>query len=111
MRDYQYVFDHCEAIDLVLHKGQIGEIYNVGTGTEMCNIDMTRLVLELLDKPESLIRFVNDRLGHDLRYSLNSDKARALGWRPSHRFEDAMKKTISWYVNNEWWWRQLSNKN
>jgi dTDP-glucose 4,6-dehydratase len=107
VRDYQYVLDHCEAIDLVLHKGQIGEIYNVGTGTEMCNIDMTRLVLEHLDKPESLIRVVEDRPGHDRRYALDVTKIRGLGWEPAHSCEEAIEATVRWYVDNEWWWRKI----
>ena len=107
VRDYQYVLDHCEAIDLVLHKGQIGEIYNVGTGTEMCNIDMTRLVLELLDKPESLIRVVEDRPGHDRRYALDVTKICGLGWEPDHSCEEAIEATVRWYVDNEWWWRKI----
>jgi dTDP-glucose 4,6-dehydratase len=107
VRDYQYVLDHCEAIDLVLQKGTIGEVYNVGTGTEMHNIDMTRLVLELLNKPESLIRYVQDRPGHDRRYALDVTKIRALGWEPAHTCEDAIEATVRWYVDNEWWWRKI----
>ncbi|HDQ71537.1 MAG TPA: dTDP-glucose 4,6-dehydratase [Chloroflexi bacterium] len=109
MRDYQYVVDHCEAIDLVLHKGQIGETYNVGTGSEMCNIDMTHLVLELLGKPESLIQPVRDRLGHDRRYSLDVRKICRLGWEPVHSCAEAIEKTVRWYVDNEWWWRPIKS--
>ncbi len=109
MRDYQYVLDHCEAIDVILHKGQPGEIYNVGTGVETYNIDMAQLILELLGKPESLIRHVTDRPGHDRRYSLNCDKLTALGWRSAHSFEQAMEKTVQWYVDNEWWWRKIKS--
>jgi dTDP-glucose 4,6-dehydratase len=107
VRDYQYVIDHCEAIDLVLHKGKSGEIYNVGTGTEMRNIDMTRLVLKLLGKPESLIRSVADRPGHDRRYALDVTKICGLGWEPSHTCEEAIAATVRWYVDNEWWWRKI----
>jgi len=107
VRDYQYVIDHCEAIDLVLHKGKSGEIYNVGTGTEMHNIDMTRLVLKLLGKPESLIRYVADRPGHDRRYALDVTKICGLGWEPSHTCEEAIAATVSWYADNEWWWRKI----
>jgi dTDP-glucose 4,6-dehydratase len=107
VRDYQYVIDHCEAIDLVLHKGKSGEIYNVGTGTEMHNIDMTRLVLKLLGKPESLIRHVADRPGHDRRYALDVTKICGLGWEPSHTCEEAIAATVRWYVDNEWWWRKI----
>ena len=107
VRDYQYVLDHCEAIDFVLHKGQVGEIYNVGTGTEMRNVDMTRLILRILDKPESLIRHVADRPGHDRRYALDVTKIRGLGWEPSHSCEEAIEATVRWYVDNEWWWRKI----
>jgi len=108
-RDYQYVLDHCEAIDVVLHKGQPGEVYNVGTGTETYNIDMARLILKLLGKPESLIRHVTDRPGHDRRYSLDCSKLQALGWRSRHTFEQALEKTVRWYVDNEWWWRKIKS--
>jgi dTDP-glucose 4,6-dehydratase len=107
VRDYQYVLDHCEAIDLVLHKGKAGEIYNVGTGTEMRNIDMTRLVLKLLGKPESLIRQVADRPGHDRRYALDVTKICGLGWEPANSCEEAIETTVRWYVENEWWWRKI----
>ena len=107
VRDYQYVIDHCEAIDLVLHKGDVGEIYNVGTGTEMHNIDMTQLVLKLLGKPESLIKHVADRPGHDRRYSLDVTKIRGLGWEPAHTCKEAVEATVRWYVDNEWWWRKI----
>jgi len=109
MRDYQYVLDHCEAIDLVLHKGEIGSIYNVGTGTEMRNINMTHLVLELLGKPESLIQPVRDRPGHDRRYALDVLKICRLGWEPAHTCEEAIEKTVRWYVENEWWWRPIKS--
>ena len=107
VRDYQYVLDHCEAIDLVLHKGEPGSVYNVGTGTEMRNIDMAHLVLSLLGKPESLIQPVQDRPGHDRRYALDVNKIRALGWEPAHTCEEAIEKTARWYVENEWWWRPI----
>jgi dTDP-glucose 4,6-dehydratase len=109
MRDYHYVLDHCEAIDLVLHKGEMGGIYNVGTGTEMRNIDMTRLILKLMDKPESLIQPVRDRPGHDRRYAMDVSKMRALGWEPAHTCEEAIEKTVRWYVENEWWWRPIKS--
>ena len=109
VRDYQYVLDHCEAIDLVLHKGEIGGIYNVGTGTEMHNIDMVHLVLELLKKPESLVQPVRDRPGHDRRYALNVSKICALGWEPADTCEEAIEKTVRWYVDNEWWWRPIKS--
>jgi dTDP-glucose 4,6-dehydratase len=109
VRDYQYVLDHCEAIDLVLHHGKIGEVYNVGTGEETENIVMARMILKLLGKPESLIQSVPDRPGHDRRYALDVSKLRALGWRSTHTFEQALRKTVQWYVENEWWWRKLKS--
>ncbi len=109
MRDYQYVVDHCEAVNLVLQKGQIGETYNVGTGSEMRNIDMTHLVLELLGKPESLIQPVRDRKGHDRRYSLDVRKVCGLGWEPAHSCAEAIERTVRWYVDNEWWWRPIKS--
>ena len=109
VRDYHYVLDHCEAIDLVLHKGEIGGTYNVGTGTEMQNIDMTHLILELLGESKSLIQPVRDRPGHDRRYSLDVSKIRALGWEPAHTCAEAIEKTVRWYVGNEWWWRPIKS--
>ncbi len=108
-RDYQYVMDHCEGIDIVLHKGKIGEVYNIGTGVETYNVDMAYMILKLLGKPETLIRHVPDRPGHDRRYSINTEKLRALGWKSSHRFEQAIEKTVQWYVENEWWWRKIKS--
>ncbi len=109
MRDYQYVLDHCEGIDLVLHRGQAGEVYNLGTGVETENIVMARAILDLLGKPYSLIRHVTDRPGHDRRYSLDVTKIRALGWQSRHSFEEAIEKTVRWYVDNEWWWRKIKS--
>jgi len=109
VRDYHYVLDHCEAIDLVLHRGETGGIYNVGTGTEMRNIDMARLILKLLGKPENLIQRVRDRPGHDRRYALDVSKLRALGWEPTHTCEEAIEETVRWYVDNEWWWRPIKS--
>ncbi len=106
-RDYQYVLDHCEGIDLVLHKGRLGEIYNLGTGSEAYNIDMANMICDLLGKPRSLIRSVADRPGHDRRYSLDVSKVCALGWEPGHTFAEALEKTVRWYVDNEWWWRKI----
>ncbi|MGC8826039.1 MAG: dTDP-glucose 4,6-dehydratase [Anaerolineae bacterium] len=108
-RDYQYVLDHCEGIDIVLHHGKLGEAYNLGTGVETRNIDMARMILRLLGKPESLIQFVKDRPGHDRRYSINCDKIKALGWRSRHTFEEALEKTVRWYVEHEEWWRPLKS--
>jgi dTDP-glucose 4,6-dehydratase len=109
MRDYQYVGDHCAAIDLTLHKGEIGEIYNIGTGDEMENLTMIEIVLETLGRPSSLIRHVTDRPGHDRRYSLNVDKIKALGWQPQYTLPEAVRKTAEWYQNNEWWWRKVKS--
>jgi dTDP-glucose 4,6-dehydratase len=109
MRDYQYVLDHCEGIDVALHRGQLGEVYNLGTGAETENIVMARAILDLLGKPHSLIRHVTDRPGHDRRYSLNVDKIRALGWESRHGFGEAIEKTVRWYVENEWWWRKIKS--
>jgi dTDP-glucose 4,6-dehydratase len=108
-RDYQYVMDHCEGIDVVLHRGQLGEIYNVGTGGEMENLRMVEILLDELRKPPSLIRHVEDRPGHDRRYCLNVDKLKALGWEPRHTHETAIRKTVRWYVDNEWWWRKIKS--
>lgn len=109
MRDYQYVIDHCQGIDTVLHQGKIGEIYNVGSGVEIRNIDMAKEILRLLDKPESLIQYVKDRPGHDRRYSLDTTKLQALGWRSRHTFQETLEKTVKWYVENEWWWRKIKS--
>ncbi len=109
MRDYQYVEDHCEGIDVVLQRGKPGEIYNLGTGVETRNIDMARMILQLLGKPESLLQYITDRPGHDRRYALNVDKIRALGWRSRHTFAEALEKTVRWYVENEWWWRKIKS--
>lgn len=109
MRDYQYVLDHCEGIDVVIEKGQPGEIYNVGSGVETRNIDLTHAILDLLGKPYSLIQPVKDRPGHDRRYALDMSKLRALGWSSGHTFAQAIEKTVRWYVDNEWWWRRLKS--
>jgi dTDP-glucose 4,6-dehydratase len=109
MRDYQYVLDHCEGIALVLHEGELGEVYNLGTGTETENIVMAQAILDLLGKPQSLMRHVKDRPGHDRRYSLNVEKMKALGWESRHSFDEAITKTVRWYVANEWWWRKIKS--
>ena len=109
MRDYQYVLDHCEGIDIVLHRGQPGEVYNVGSEVETENIVMARAVLELLGKPHSLIQPVRDRPGHDRRYSLDCTRLRTLGWRSRHDFARAIAKTVRWYADHEWWWRKIKS--
>ena len=106
-RDYQYVGDHCEGIDLVLHEGAMGETYNIGTGVEMTNLEMVEILLDELDKPASLIQHVEDRMGHDRRYCMNVNKVMALGWEPAHSHEEAIRKTVRWYVDNPWWWEPI----
>ena len=107
MRDYQYVMDHCEAIDLVLHEGTIGEAYNIGTGQELTNMEMVQILLDELGKPASLIEHVEDRQGHDRRYAMDVRKIMALGWEPDYNCEEAIRQTIRWYVDNEWWWQPI----
>lgn len=109
MRDYQYVLDHCEGIDVALHRGALGEIYNVGTGEELTNMEMTQLVLATLGKPESLIKHVEDRAGHDRRYALDVSKLKALGWESRHTCAQAVEKTVRWYAENESWWRPIKS--
>lgn len=106
-RDYQYVMDHCEAIDLVLHEGNIGETYNIGTGTEMTNLEMVEILLDELGKPRSLIQHVEDRQGHDRRYCMNVQKIMNLGWEPDYVHEEAIRSTVRWYVENEAWWAPI----
>ena len=110
VRDWLYVLDNCRAIDLILHKGEIGEIYNVGADNERTNIEITKAVLKILGKSEGLIKKVKDRLGHDRRYSLNTSKIRKLGWKPEYNFEEALRKTVDWYRDNESWWKRLKEK-
>ena len=111
VRDWIYVVDNCSAIDIVLHRGKIGEVYNIGAGNEKPNIWITKKLLKLLNKPESMIKPVADRLGHDRRYSINCTKIKTeLGWSPQNNFEQSLKKTVDWYVNNEDWWRPLKEK-
>ncbi len=107
VRDWLYVLDHCEAIDLMLHEGQDGEVYNVGGDHELTNLELTEGILEKTGKPKSLIHFVEDRPGHDRRYSLDSSKIRELGWRPRHAFAEALEGTVRWYAENRQWWEKL----
>jgi dTDP-glucose 4,6-dehydratase len=109
VRDWLYVLDNCAAIDLVLRKGGEGEVYNIGGGHEIENVDLTHQILELTGRPRSLIRPVTDRPGHDRRYSVDSTKIRALGWTPCHGFDDALAVTVSWYREHEAWWRPLKS--
>jgi dTDP-glucose 4,6-dehydratase len=111
IRDWLFVQDHCEAIDRVLAHGEPGEIYNIGSGNEMPNIEIVKKILSILGKDESLISFVEDRPGHDVRYSLDFSKIRTfLGWKPKHSFKEAIEKTVAWYKNNEKWWKPLATK-
>jgi dTDP-glucose 4,6-dehydratase len=107
MRDYQYVMDHCEGIDLVLHQGEIGEVYNIGTGVEMTNLRMVEILLDELGKGRELIQHVEDRQGHDRRYCMNVNKLMALGWEPDYTHEEAIRATVRWYVNNPQWWEPI----
>ena len=111
VRDWIYVKDHCEAVSAVLDKGKPGEIYNVSSGSELPNIVVVKEILKLLDRPEDLITFVEDRPGHDVRYSLDSSKIRSeLGWKPRYTFSSALEETVKWYVENESWWRPLATE-
>lgn len=108
VRDWLYVEDHCAAIDLVMRKGRTGEVYNVGGHNEKSNLDVVRIILNQLDKPENLITFVKDRPGHDMRYAIDPSKIHSeLGWLPQTKFEDGIKKTIDWYLNNKKWWLDI----
>lgn len=109
VRDWLYVLDNCEAIDLLLRRGADGEVYNVGGGHELENIALTREILGLTGKPAALVRRVTDRPGHDWRYSLDSTKVRRLGWTPRHRFLDGLAATVGWYREHEAWWRSLKS--
>ncbi|CAM3199844.1 dTDP-glucose 4,6-dehydratase [Paenibacillus lupini] len=111
VRDWLYVEDHCHAIDLVLHQGTIGEVYNVGGSNERTNLHVVQTILKELGKPESLIRHVEDRLGHDRRYAIDASKIRnELGWEPKRSYEDGIKTTIEWYLQNEDWLKKLESR-
>jgi len=107
VRDWIHVNDHCRALEFLLERGCSGEIYNIGGGNEKTNLEITNMILRLLKKDSSMIEFVTDRPGHDLRYSLDCSKIHAMGWRPGHTFGTALQDTITWYLQNEWWWRPL----
>ena len=111
VRDWLYVYDHCEAIDRVLHKGKIGEIYNIGGHNEKTNLEITHLILEAMGKDESSIEYVQDRLGHDRRYAISNDKITSeLDWKPSVTFEEGIKMTIDWYLSNQEWMKKIEDK-
>jgi dTDP-glucose 4,6-dehydratase len=110
VRDHLYVEDHCSAIDLVLHQGEIGEIYNVGGENDATGLEVAKVILKRLGKDESLLQFVTDRSGHDQRYALDSSKVQALGWQPASDFRVAMERTVDWYVENESWWREIKER-
>ncbi|MDP2935383.1 MAG: dTDP-glucose 4,6-dehydratase [Dehalococcoidia bacterium] len=109
VRDWLYVLDNCRAIDLVIHQGAPGEVYNVGASSERVNLEVAEGILRVLGKPRELVRHVTDRPGHDRRYSLDSAKLRSLGWAPSRSHEEAMEETVRWYFDNQWWWRKIKS--
>lgn len=108
VRDWLYVEDHCKAIDLIVHNGRIGQVYNIGGHNEMRNIDIVKRILQILGKPESLITFVTDRKGHDMRYAIDPTFIHSeLGWLPETKFDDGIEKTIQWYLDNKSWWEHI----
>ncbi|KWX85269.1 spore coat protein, partial [Paenibacillus riograndensis] len=110
IRDWLYVEDHCSAIDLVIHEGVNGEVYNSGGNNERTNVHIVKTVLQELGKPDSLITYVQDRPGHDRRYGIDPTKiTRELGWKPKHTFETGIKETIQWYLNNQEWWTRIQS--
>jgi dTDP-glucose 4,6-dehydratase len=108
VRDWCHVADNCAGVDLVLRTGTVGEIYNIGAGNEITNLDLTHRLLSLLDCGEDRIDRVEDRLGHDRRYSIDCSKVRALGWSPTRQLDDALADTVAWYRDNRWWWEPLT---
>ena len=108
-RDWLHVDDHCRGVDLLIEHGVAGEVYNIGGGNQIRNVDLTHRILELVGKPTSLIRPVADRPGHDRRYSLDTGKLESLGWKPAQRFEEGLARTVQWYRENEGWWRPIKN--
>ncbi|MDA0986934.1 MAG: dTDP-glucose 4,6-dehydratase [Bacteroidetes bacterium] len=110
IRDWLFVKDHCSAIDIVIQKGKNGEVYNIGGNNEWQNIDIIKLLLKILNKPESLIEFVKDRQAHDFRYAIDASKIKnELGWEPTYKFENGLEETIKWYLENEVWWKRIIN--
>jgi len=110
VRDWLHVLDHCRGLDVVISKGVNGEVYNIGGGNEVKNIDLTHRILTLVGKPTSLIKRVEDRLGHDRRYALDTTKLRTLGWAPERSFDAGLAETVAWYRDNEWWWRPVKER-
>jgi dTDP-glucose 4,6-dehydratase len=110
VRDWLHVLDHCRALDLLIHTGVNGEVYNIGGGNEVKNVDLTHAILKHAGKPLSLIKPVEDRKGHDRRYSLSTAKLRGMGWRPQVNFEQGLRETVEWYQKNEWWWRPIKER-
>ena len=108
VRDWLYVEDHCKAIDMIIHDGKVGEVYNIGGHNEKSNLDVVKTILRQVGKPESLITFVGDRKGHDLRYAIDPAKIHAeLGWLPDTKFDDGIRQTIQWYLDNRSWWEEI----
>jgi dTDP-glucose 4,6-dehydratase len=110
VRDWCYVEDNCAGVDLVLRSGTVGEIYNIGAGNEVPNRALTDAILAILGHDESMIEYVTDRLGHDRRYSIDTEKVRALGWAPLRSFTEALESTVAWYADNRWWWQPLKQR-
>ena len=110
IRDWLYVEDHCRAIALLIEKGINGEVYNVGGSSECANIELTQSILQLMDNDETFVEYVQDRPGHDFRYSLDCSKLKALGWKPEFSLDDGLKATVDWYKANEGWWRPVKEK-
>jgi len=110
VRDWCHVEDNCTAIDTVMRSGEVGSIYNIGAGNEVPNRQLTEMLLELLGADESMIEYVEDRLGHDRRYSIATDRIRALGWAPARDFREALGATVDWYRDNRWWWEPLRRR-
>lgn len=107
VRDWLHVFDHCSAIDLVMHDGRNGDVYNIGGHNEKTNLEVVKTIIKSLEKSESLIEFVKDRLGHDKRYAIDPSKLEQLGWKPTYTFETGIAQTIQWYLDNKEWWEQI----
>ena len=109
IREWIYVLDHCWAIDFLLHKGVLGEVYNIGSGIERKNVDITNLILKEISLGKEMIEYVKDRPGHDWRYAVDFSKLKKLGWKPEYSFDEAIHETIRWYKNNEWWWKKIKS--